>query len=111
MVHLLTAQIPIPPFFGNGDLSNSQGFNPGNSITSEEPLDSLDVNCSTDLSDHQNQNFNNRIPTLNDALEALRLGGVRKEINALSTTQPLLKESPSFADRVLFITNNHKKNL
>tara|TARA_B110000483_G_C17673893_1_gene342954 strand:+ start:105 stop:440 length:336 start_codon:yes stop_codon:yes gene_type:complete len=111
MIHSLTDHFPLIPHFGNGDLSNTKGIDSGDSLTPKHPKDPLDVNCSPELSDHQNQEFNNRMPPINDALEALRLGGVRRDISSLTPTQSILKESPTFANRVLFITNNHQKNL
>lgn len=110
MVHLLSESSYTSNSFENFDSSIDKVLNSDNFDQTQHPISVPVFNLSKNIKQSQIQNFNNKLPQLRDALEALRIGGVRNEINSLASSQPIVKNTPSFADRVLFITNQKNQN-
>lgn len=110
MVHLLSDSSYISTSFENFNLSIGKDLNSDISNQTQHPNSVPVFNLSKKVNQPQNENFNNNLPQLRDALEALRIGGVRNEINSLASSQSIVKGNPSFADRVLFITNQENQN-
>ena len=108
MVHLHTDNFPDLSSFESCGNPHSKALRVGDSVPNNRNSDPPSIR--TNLNHNYTDPKSISLPPLDDALNSLRNGELRKEIGSHGNRHSLFKNSPYFAKRVSFITDPENTN-
>ena len=108
MVHLQADNFPDLSSFESCGNPHSKALRVGDSVPNNRNSDPPSIR--TNLNHNYTDPKSISLPPLDDALNSLRNGELRKEIGSHAHRNSLFKNSPYFAKRVSFITDPENTN-